>query len=81
MRASLFLIFATLDRLKSIQILYQLLKPIFFLNMGVIPRKAAKLEKVALNFREISFVANDHKTGNSWNQTFCGFSKPELMAP
>ena len=49
--------------------------------MGVIPQKAAKLEKVALNFREISFVANDHKTENSKNQTFCGFSKPKLMAP
>ena len=34
MGASLFLIFVTLDRFKSIQILYQLLKPIFFLKYG-----------------------------------------------
>lgn len=57
MGATLFLIFATLDRFKSIQILYQLLKPIFFLKYGRDTTKSSQTWKSGSKF--------------SWN-IFCG---------
>ena len=47
--------------------------------MGVVPRKAAKLEKVGWNKKNSTFAIYSRKTGKSWDQTFCTGTCPGIV--
>ena len=47
--------------------------------MGVVPGKAAKLEKVVWNLKKTTFVTERLKTGIWWDQTVCIFWMPGVV--
>ena len=53
----------------------------FSKKVGVVPRKAAKLEKVVRNWKKTSFDFTKLKTGKWWDQTLCIFETLGIMAP
>ena len=54
---------------------------IFLKKVGVVPRKAAKLEKVVRNLKKASFDSTKIKTGKWLGQTLFIFETPGIVAP
>ena len=52
-----------------------------FQKVGVVPRKAAKLEKVVRNLKKASFDSTKIKTGKWLGQTLFIFETPGIVAP
>ena len=55
------------------EIIHQEIKLISQKKVGVVPRKAAKLEKVVTSLKKTSFDSTKLKTGKWWDQTLCIF--------
>ena len=53
----------------------------FSKKVGVVPRKAAKLEEVVWNLEKTSFDSTKFKTGKWWDETLCIFETPAIVAP
>ena len=62
--------FKNCAKLFRIKFLHQEIKLIFLKKVGVVPRKAAKLEKVVRNLKKMSFDSTKLKTGKWWELTW-----------
>ena len=52
------------------------MKGIFTKKLDVVPRKAAKFEKVVRNKKNTTFGTYSCKTGKCWDQTFFDWNMP-----
>ena len=62
--------FKNCAKLFRIKFLHQEIKLIFLKRVGVMPRKAAKLEKVIRNLKKSSFDSTGRKTEKWWELTW-----------